>query len=254
MANARTTSPQWLNPVMERLPLAPDQAAERPALWGGEFGAAALPAFLAAWEAADRDMPWRISEWISDMKFEREVRGAPSDFEHLEQLRLFGPGGDLQLRRHQALPPLVLPRAADDDSAPQAPFAPDRWLWRFVGPQGLALPEGMMPGTEPDLPGAAQPPFVAVDYWAGKPAGRGLQRQERRVLLWGALRYTEAGGERGFSWREDRVAGVRRPLQYPGNWPKPPERAVLEYDVFLDRGNVEAVWWRGLVGSQEARA
>jgi hypothetical protein len=242
MFDEKTTREKWLDGLIEQLPLRPGQAAERPAIWGGEFGAAGLDAFLAAWDAAGLDMPWRLCEWISDIALERNASGAPKDPEYLEQMRRFGPGGDLQLRRYTALPgPREGAEAAESG----------RWLWRFVGPEATRLPVGCVERTEAELLEAAQPPFGAVSYWA-QTGGTGLQREPRHTLLWGERRYHPADGKKVYSWHADRVGAAQ--LHYPGDWdalPEPPNRVQLNYDAYLRDGNVEAVWWTGLDAHEE---
>jgi hypothetical protein len=87
---------------------------ERPAIWGGAYAEDALIDFLAGWDL--KGMPYRIWESTDRIDFERDS-SAPN-VALLERGRLFGPGGDLDLRR-------------DDDT----------FRWRFVGAPGVRPPK-----------------------------------------------------------------------------------------------------------------
>jgi hypothetical protein len=197
----------------------PDQAItrlERPAIWGGEFADTRLVSFLQAWQPWSRNMPWRICEWVSDLGFEYETTGLPAAPEFLERVHYFGSGGDLALRRDRA-----------------------RWLWHYVG----------LEGTTPPL---EQSGVAATSYWDAPDHGWSrLELSSRHVLLWGQKRGPAGAGSEAIFWQEDRVAGVRRPLQYKGPWDeRRPDRVQLRYWAFLHDGNVEAVWWLGLEAAE----
>lgn len=109
---------------IKKLAAAPLCTREYLSIWGGRFGVERLGAFLDGWQLEQRQMPWRIWEEVSRIDFEWEKR--PANPYLLERGRLFGPGGDLALRRDG-----------------------DRFLWRFVGPADAAPPND----------------FGVEDYW-----------------------------------------------------------------------------------------
>lgn len=116
------------------------------AIWGGwcctETDAMAL---LRDWPQRDKAMPYRIWEYTSEMVFEEKA--LPVDGRGLERGRLFGPGGDLSLRRDG-----------------------DRFYWHFVGQPGMQPPDG---------------DFHAQDFWGQAEAGTSFFRCKERSLLWG---------------------------------------------------------------------
>ncbi len=207
----------------------------RPALWGGRFTAVfeQIEAFLAAWKSFD--MPWRICEWVSDFQFDYQPAAMPSELEWLERVRLFGPGGDLELRR--------------DGTG---------MLWRFVGAGDASLPLGFVflpPGTA-----LGENRFAAYDYWQQRPTRiegsktmLPLACLEQRALLWGSRRERVlADGTSLIVWPENRVAGQRRPPVYPGPVELlKVERVDLVYRSFLEADTVLAVWWLGLAAHKE---
>lgn len=246
----------------------PPQAnlSARPALWGGQFPAARLGEFLAAWQLDQRDMPWRLWEWVSeiilahtdDQRTQAQAAPDPTNLDWLERGRAFGEGGDLSVRR-------------DGDCV----------YWRFIGAADATLPDGFVPDAQrrdsalasPCAPAdvasdAPAPPFRAADFWASEFPGREpdqwqapdfaeWQRVTRHGLLWGQERRApdvEPNGDRKGTgvWREDRVAGVRTALAYPkmsrryGRDENEAGRVALEYDEYLNADTVEAIWWRGL--------
>lgn len=214
--------------MIKKLDLTAATPLSHPRIWGGEFASDDLIAFLTAWQPAQRDLAWRICEWVSDLRFEYQAPSLPESPEYLELVHYFGAGGDLLVRRDNF-----------------------RWLWRFVGPRDAELPDSFVL-TDDDCP-AEQPSnaFEAADYWVAHPA-RGLQAETRYVLLWGKKRGAAGAGPNAIFWQEDRVAGVHRPLQYQGPWGEHrPDRVRLRYQAFLKNGNVEAVWWLGLEAAEE---
>lgn len=210
-------------------------ADQRPTVWGGRFEATTerTGAFLAEWKAFD--MPWRICEWVSDFRFEYQPETAPSDLEYLERTRLFGPGGDLELRRDG-----------------------DEMLWRFIGAAGVSLPVGFTLLSTGAAPGEAK--FTAADYWQRRVAETQdpstpppLVCLEQRSLLWGARQErTLADGTQLIVWPENRVAGQRQPPVYPGPAElRKAERVDLVYRSYLEADNVVAVWWREIAAHKE---
>ncbi len=91
------------------------------AIWGGICAEAELTAFLSKWGLSE--MPFRIWEYASRIDFNRGM--LPGDVNLLERGRLFGEGGDLELRRDGAI-----------------------FRWRFIGKPGAQSPSGHQP--EPD--------------------------------------------------------------------------------------------------------
>jgi len=208
------------------------QNDECPVLWGGRFPAseANLSAFLLGWGLAARRMPWRIWEWVSELALEEAGSDVPANLALLERGRLFGPGGDLELRR-------------DEECV----------LWRFVGPPASAAPQCLhwehehKPEALKEMRRGGQEPFPAADFWRAHPECRPLLKRQRYALLWGQ---EEQHGDppRGMGvWREDRVAGASAPLRYPGMSERSKVgRVELAYSEYLWADAVQAVWWEGL--------
>jgi hypothetical protein len=200
-----------------------------PALWGGEFGSELLAGFLSAW--IDRsDLPWRLWEWVSDIQLRHEVGPVPGDLPWLERARLFGDGGDLELRRDG-----------------------QRILWRFVGPPVSALPSGLRLATDGSSTastgavgeGDESSAFVAYPYPYGG-LGPDWRCVRRTSLLWGQELLDEHDQGLGV-WQEDRVAV--RLLRYPDmSGLSQYGRVELVYDEYLQGDAVQAVWWRALQG------
>lgn len=203
--------------------LKPDAVAEseHPALWGGAIEASQIEDFLQAWDWAARDMPWRIWEYEDRIALERSA-DLPADLVRLERGRLFGPGGDLSLRRDAG-----------------------RILWHFVGPRNAPAPAKLQ-WAHLQYP-ATPPPYAAVDFWKSNPqASRPWQRRSQSVLLWGQEERDQDGKGVGV-WREDRVSGVRSELCYPTLSGSSSEgRAQLVYWEYLWGDAVQAVWWQGI--------
>jgi hypothetical protein len=122
--------------------LGPDDLA----VWGGEFPVARLGEFLAAWELPRTEMPLAIWEHVDRIDFDRGTPPGESDL--LERARVFGPEGDLDVRR-------------DGDLV----------LWRFIGRKGARIPPG----------------FGEQDFWAARPDVR-LTACDQAALLWGDYR------------------------------------------------------------------
>jgi hypothetical protein len=134
--------------LIQQLADAPIRTEEDLSIWGGNFEAERLDDFLERWKLDQREMPWRIWEQVSKIVFQWETQ--PGDSELLERGQLFGPGGDLSLRRNGS-----------------------RLLWHFIGPAGVEPPAG----------------FEARSYWEDEKR-RPLREHEESVLLWGEWRST----------------------------------------------------------------
>lgn len=119
---------------------------EHLAVWGGTCTEGVLTEFLAGWPL--ERMPYRIWESTDRIDFEKDAP-APS-VALLERGRLFGPGGDLELRRES-----------------------DRFHWRFVGPPDIRPPQGY--DTD------------ETDFWTQHPDAA-FHCSEGTVLLWGERR------------------------------------------------------------------
>ena len=132
--------------------VAPD---ELPAIWGGEFSAGRLQAFLAAWTGRG-DLPWRVWEWVSDMQIMHGASAPPANLQWLERGRLFGDGGDLTLRRDG-----------------------ERFMWHFVGPHASPLPQRFCLGRRTRRAGHCDdkrrrcPPISGIQLLA-EPSGQRL--------------------------------------------------------------------------------
>lgn len=114
---------------------------------GGEFAAERLEDFFGAWQFPRDDMPWGIWEYLSHVEVGRI--GLTESAEQVERARIFGAGGDLDVRRDEG-----------------------RVLWRFVGPSGANVPANL--ATE----------FAARDFWEAEPWAQYRVFEELR-LLWG---------------------------------------------------------------------
>ena len=111
------------------------------AIWGGRCPEDQVEAFFQKWDLSQ--MPYRIWEYVSEITFGQNT--LPQNVALLERGRLFGEGGDLEVRRDGA-----------------------EFAWRFIGPAGVQPPAG----------------FRAKSYWDRYPEGR-FHQQEACALLWG---------------------------------------------------------------------
>ena len=111
-------------------------------LWGGRCAESNLSEFLRQWDLSE--MPFRVWEYVSKIAFGQDT--LPQNVALLERGRLFGEGGDLELRRDGAA-----------------------FAWRFVGPAGIQPPTG---------------DYGAQDYWASPPEVT-FHQCEATALLWG---------------------------------------------------------------------
>lgn len=111
----------------------------------------AIQALLDAWRLPNDDTPWILAEWVHDMA----LLSSPSWSVHpdrdswhlLERLRIFGPGGDFELRRDEA-----------------------RLHWRWIGPAPDTGQSKPLPGD--DYWDTEHTEFICVDI---------------KHLLWGKL-------------------------------------------------------------------
>lgn len=119
------------------------------AIWGGWCATEAdLLKLLQDWPKRDEAMPYRIWEYSDQITFEEKK--LPQDAHWLERGRLFGPGGDLEVRRDG-----------------------DRFYWHFVGRVGMQPPAGN---------------FHAQDFWTESETGTRFFHCEKHALLWGERR------------------------------------------------------------------
>jgi hypothetical protein len=121
----------------------PTVGQERLAIWGGMCAEDALSDFLAGWSL--EQMPYRVWESTDRIDFEKDT--SVSNVALLERGRLFGEGGDLDLRRDGAV-----------------------FRWRFVGTPTICPPE----------------PYNAKEnnFWAHHPEAT-YHCYEESALLWG---------------------------------------------------------------------
>ena len=199
----------------------------QPAIWGGIFEAEDPTDFLKTWELGKRDMPWRIWEWVSATSIDHVDKGKeelPDNPKLLERARLFGPDGDLSLRRDG-----------------------NRFLWHFVGSRDVQLPAAFhREGGETNPNGEEERIFTAVDYWGYHPGAILAPSDKLSMLLWGQERCDQNGGRMG-TWHEDRVSNVNRPIVYPEmSGASKTGRVQLLYREYLQGDVVEAVWWFNL--------
>lgn len=134
---------------------------------GGACLSNALLDFLTAWKLPKDDMPYCL--WEEASRIVLAEMTPPRAPKWLERGRIFGPGGDLSLRR--------------DGEA---------FNWWFIGPAGVTAPVG----------------YDAVqDFWSDKHhKDLILHRHDDTSLLWGTWAGQDKDG-RDFWW-EDRVAGA----------------------------------------------
>jgi hypothetical protein len=144
------------------------------AVWGGSFTADRLEGFLQVWAFPRQGMLWSLWQWTDEIAIQFDAV-QPDGLGFLERGRVFGPDGDLEIRR---------------DPHPDG----DRFLWRFIGAPETPKPAGF----EPD------------SYWDGQQEKR-LRAYERTALLWGSRDAARKLGLEG--WHEDRVGGAQ--LNYP---------------------------------------
>jgi len=116
-------------------------------IWGGRCTEKDLLPFLESW-SKQAQMPYRIWEYVSGIVFEKEKSPSAKDVVLLQRGRLFGEGGDLEVRRDGA-----------------------EFSWRFVGPAGVQPPGG----------------YSAKDYWASHHNVEDVTyfQDEATALLWG---------------------------------------------------------------------
>lgn len=140
------------------------------AVRGGAFRASELERFLLSWALPRQGMPWGLWQWTDCMEMQHG-RGMPGDLEHIERGRVFGPEGDLEIRRER-----------------------DEFLWRFVGEAATAMALG----------------FEAADYWSGR-EGKPLRAFRRTALLWGSRKAARQHGKPGWHEDRVSQAGLDYP-------------------------------------------
>ncbi len=111
-------------------------------IWGGVCAESDLIEFLKQWNLTQ--MPYRIWEYASNIVFEKDT--LPDNTVLLQRGRLFGPGGDLEVRRDG-----------------------EKFVWRFVGPAGAQPPGG---------------DYQTDNYWDAHPDVVFFE-EEASALLWG---------------------------------------------------------------------
>jgi len=199
---------------VQRLP------AGQPAIRGGSlpFSASNLHGLLDAWRLPRTatlngdDTPYVLLEQVDALKLvavDEITTGSQIRLDHpdlLERLRIFGPGGDFEVRRDE-----------------------ERLYWRWIECTGDE--EGRQVA---DLSTDKQ--FAGADFWAQTPPPPDLLRHETRLLLWGQWD-DKLGG-----WFDDRVAGSQ--LSYPGM--EGCERVYVHGWEFISNGATQFVWWREL--------
>ncbi len=112
-------------------------------IWGGRVPEMELRDFLSAWEKLAQ-MPYRIWEYVSEIHF--EMNSMSNEPALLQRGRLFGGGGDMELRRDG-----------------------HEFIWRFIGPAGVEPPEGS---------------YDAESYWNAHD-DETFHCYEEAALLWG---------------------------------------------------------------------
>ncbi|RME57582.1 hypothetical protein D6779_08390 [Candidatus Parcubacteria bacterium] len=113
-------------------------------IWGGRCAESDLLKFLEQWNNLTQ-MPYRIWEYASNIVFQKGT--LPKDAILLQRGRLFGEGGDLEVRRDG-----------------------QEFAWRFVGPAGEQPPDGE---------------YRAENYWEAHPDTVFFE-EKTSALLWGA--------------------------------------------------------------------
>lgn len=109
---------------------------------GGQCNDDQVSQLLTDW-LAQAQMPYRIWEYTHSIAFEQNT--LPEDVQWLERARLFGPGGDLSLRRNGS-----------------------QFLWSFIGPFGITLPD-----------------WKPQPFFAGEQAETVFAVNQKKALLWG---------------------------------------------------------------------
>ena len=137
-------SPVNFAELMQRV-TAPKVGKEKLSIWGGECAEAKLLSLVQHW-TKEAEMPYRIWEYSDNINFEKNT--VPDDVLWLERGRLFGSGGDLNLRRDGG-----------------------RFLWYFVGKVGITPPTIGSP----------------CNFWEVEPEAAFHQNGET-ALLWGERR------------------------------------------------------------------
>ncbi len=173
---------------------------------GGQCGPAEALELVQQWPTL-MEMPHRIWEYASEIVFEKDT--LPNEIQWLERGRLFGPGGDLSLRREEGM-----------------------FLWYFVGPSGIKAPDNLS-GVE--------------DFWVQGEAGAKFYENMDTALLWGehlenSSQLNKADSDRRERlWFDDRTASAK--LHYADDLTG---RVQVNYRTYSRAGRVEFVWLVGL--------
>ena len=200
--------------LIDQLEAAVVSTEQSPTIEGGRFAASALSDFLDSWDLGGRGMPRRLWEWVSDLLWEHGAAGLPFD-------------STPALRRDWLERARIFGPGGDLSWRREG----GEFVWHFVGANGAQIPAALTNDEAGDAEGSQTDRLVA---YCGATA------------LWGNRRPLSGGG---VFWQEDRVAGVKEPLYYPGAGG--PERVQLAYCEYLQGADVVAVWWLGLEGLQQ---
>jgi hypothetical protein len=119
MANEERRAAAFAQAAFERAGGAREIGPEDLTIWGGQLAEADLARFLDVWQPAVDwgRLVWLMVEEVSRFYVQRAAGAGWPDVEQVERLRLFGEGGDLDVRRDEAV-----------------------FHWRFVGETAGALP------------------------------------------------------------------------------------------------------------------
>ncbi len=121
------------------------------AIWGGRCTEDELLDFLTGWQL--KDAPYRIWEYVSEITFDKD--SLPKNETLLEHGRMFGPGGDLTIRRDGG-----------------------EFRWHFVGESDMKPPEG----------------YRDNNFWDAH-SDLKFHQWENKALLWGKYAGKNEAGE-----------------------------------------------------------
>lgn len=157
---------EWLNleDLVWTMLKTPQLGPESLVAWGGAFDADQVEVFLKLWSLPCDAMSWGLWQWTDNIALLYQ-KPLPDDLDYLERGRVFGPGGDLALRRDGV-----------------------QFLWQYVSQNTQSLPAAIQ-----------LPEYQVANYWTGRPATWRLRGYERTALLWGE--YVPQAGH----WYDDRV-------------------------------------------------
>jgi len=126
------------------------------ALLGGKIGETELLTWLKTWKLDAIDLPWRLWESISNLKFEQA--SLPTSIPLLERGRLFGEDGDLTVRRDG-----------------------NQFRWWYVGKPSV-VPKTILEAKETSA------------FWQQHPTPT-LHTIEQSAILWGSHQGTDQDGK-----------------------------------------------------------